>query len=206
MKNKLIIIGASGHGRVVAECAQLQGNYPTIEFLDDKYPNDKETEHWPIVGEIGDWHQFITSADFIVAINVNKYRSAMSEAIVDEGGQLATIVHPSAVVSPNAKLGQGTVVCANATINIGATIGDNNIINTGASVDHDCLLGSGVHVSPGGRIASQVTIGTNVWIGIGATINEGLCIGANTIIGGGASVIHDAEKDSLYVGVPAIKK
>ena len=206
MKNRLIIIGAAGHGRVIAESAQLQGRYQFIEFLDDSYPNEKESLHWPIVGEIDDWHLFLNQADFIVAINVNKYRNAMSQAILEEGGSLATIVHPSAVVSPNAQIGNGTMICANATINIGAIIGVANIVNTGASVDHDCTLANGVHISPGSRIASQVEIAENVWVGIGATINESLAIGENTIIGGGASVIHDAKKDSLYVGVPAIKK
>lgn len=206
MSKQLVILGGGGHGRVVAESAELSGLYDNIVFLDDKYPKETINSQWSIVGELDNWSSYIDQAEFIVAIGINKFRLAMTDVIADGGGKLATVIHPTAVVSQYASIDAGTVVCANSTINIGATIGRACIINTNASVDHDCAIADGVHVSPGSNIAGQVTIKQAVWVGIGATINECLTIGENTIIGGGASVIHDAEANSLYVGVPANKK
>lgn len=199
----LVILGAGGHGRVVADCAELIGNYDCIKFVDDCFADRKHNNHWPIIGNTNTWVEHLKTADFIVAFGKNELRYNTLKALNKLQANIISLVHPKAVVSPHAKIGKGVVVFANAVVNIGAVIHDGCIINTGATIDHDCIIKDAVHISPGANIAGGVTIGSCSWLGIGCSVVEYIELAENTQVGAGAAVIKPTEPNSLYLGVPA---
>jgi sugar O-acyltransferase (sialic acid O-acetyltransferase NeuD family) len=200
---KLIIIGAGGHGRVVADCAQQLGKYSQIVFLDDCFYERKENSEWQVIGSVKDFPKYIDDADFIVAFGNNRLRKQIILQLKQVKANIVSIIHPSAVVSPHTFIGKGVVIFANAVVNIGASIADGCIINTAATVDHDCELHECVHVSPGANIAGGVHIAQLSWIGIGSIIVECITLADNTQVGAGAVVTQSTQANSLYVGVPA---
>jgi sugar O-acyltransferase (sialic acid O-acetyltransferase NeuD family) len=199
----LVIIGAGGHGRVVADCAQQLGGYCKIIFLDDCYNKSKKSGNWPIVGLVEDFPQYIESSDFIVAFGNNYLRAEANKNLENAKANIISLLHPSATISPNALIGKGVVICANAAINVGTEIADGCIINTGATIDHDCKLQPYVHVSPGVNIAGGVNIDKLSWLGIGSTVIECLTLAENTQVGAGAVVTQSTQENSLYLGIPA---
>ena len=194
--NKLVIIGASGHGKVIADIAVKNG-YEEIVFLDDN-ENLKECAGFPVVGKTKDAKHI--NGDKIVAIGNAKIR----EQIQKELDNVVTLVHPDAVISRRVIIGVGTVIMAGAVINSDTIIGNGCIINTCSSVDHDCEIGDFSHVSVGAHVAGTVKIGSNTWIGAGATISNNLKITCDCIIGASALVINDIDRAGIYVGIPAI--
>lgn len=199
----LVIIGAGGHGRVVADCAKILNCYNKIVFLDDSFKDYKQSGEWQIVGSVKDYTQHIRTSDIFVAIGNNHQRGKILEQLESADANIISLIHPSAVISPHTVIGSGVVVCANAVINIGTQIANGCIINTGATVDHDCKLHSYVHISPGANIAGGVSVAKFSWIGIGSTIIECLNLAENTQIGAGAVVVQSTQENSLYLGVPA---
>lgn len=194
--NRLIIIGASGHGKVIADIAVKIG-YTDIVFLDD---NEKITEcaGFPVVGktvQAGDM-----DGDKIVAIGNAGIREKIQKTI-----ETVTLVHPDAIISRRVQIGQGTVVMAGAVINSDVTIGQGCIINTCASVDHDCKIGDYVHVSVGAHVAGTCEIGKGTWIGAGAVVSNNIRIHDDSIVGAGAVVVSNIEQSGTYVGVPVRK-
>ena len=200
MNKQIVIIGASGHGKVVADIAKLNG-YTTIAFLDD---NTKLTccGAYPVVGTSMDVGRLL-GHDFIVAIGNNAIRKKVQERLEQSGAHVTTLIHPAAVVADDVQIGAGSVVMAGAVINAAAELGKGCIINTCASVDHDCLLAEFVHVSVGAHLAGTVEIGAQTWIGAGAVVSNNLKIVENCMIGAGAVVVRPLEEEGTYVGVPA---
>lgn len=200
---KLAILGASGHGKVVADIAELSGW--DVIFFDDSYPEKQSLENvWPVVGNSVDLHQNISSySSCFVAIGDNKIRLQKLHELEKFGADIPVLMHPKATVSKYASIKAGTVVMANAVINPFAAIGKGGIINTSATVDHDCSLSEGVHVSPGANLAGGVKVGTNTWIGMGATLKQCVQVGSDTIIGAGAVVVCDIPNSVTAVGLPA---
>lgn len=197
MKNKIVIIGAGGQGRVCADIARLMG-YAEILFLDD---GDA-----PIaVGKINDYPQYLQDADFFVAIGNGAVRKKMQTMLEENGAQLATLIHPNATIAADVSVGKGTVVMAGAVINPGAVVGCGNIINTCASVDHDCRVGNFIHIAVGARICGTVRLEDDSWIGAGAVIIQGLSVCAGCMIGAGAVVVKSITEKGTYLGVPARK-
>lgn len=196
------IVGASGHGKVVADLAEVCGF--EVVFFDDAYPKQTNIEHWQVLGNFAD---LIAKEDeypcAIVAIGNNKVRLKSANQLADAGIELMTLVHPSAVVSQYAAIGKGTVVFANAVINAFAQVGDNVIINTGAVVEHDCVVSSGSHLSPNAALAGGVVVGGCSWIGIGAVARQLVRIGEHTVIGANSAVINDIPQQVTAVGIPA---
>lgn len=201
----LVIIGAGGHGKVVAECAQQLGTYKHIMFLDDCYPDTKTSGAWKISGVVESFTQYIAQADFIVAIGNNSIRATITNTLKEANAHITSLIHPTASISSHTSIGNGVVIFANAVVNIGSDIADGCIINTGATVDHDCRISSFVHVSPGVNIAGGVSIKEYSWLGIGSTVIECLTLAQNTQVGAGAVVITSTQANSLYLGVPAKK-
>ncbi len=201
MKRSLAILGAGGHGRVVADCAETLGW--TVDFFDDS-ASPLEPGPWPLVGDGASLLERISAyGGVVVGIGANRVRLDRQRVLEELGARIATLVHPGATVSRHARLGAGTVVFAGAVVNVGAVIGEACIINTGAGVDHDDRLADGVHLSPGAHLAGGVTIGECAWIGLGASVKEGVVIGRNVRIGAGAAVINSTPDDLDLVGVPA---
>ena len=192
---KLIIIGASGHGKVIADIA-IRNGYEDIVFLDDD-ESVKECAGFPVIGKTCEAKGL--EGDKIVAIGNPKIRERIQEGLSD----VVTLIHPDAVISRRVEIGEGSVIMAGAVINTDALIGKSCIINTGASVDHDCVLGNYVHVSVGSHLSGTVNVGKRTWIGTGATVSNNVNICGDCMIGAGAVVIKDIDKPGTYIGVPA---
>lgn len=199
----IAILGASGHGKVLAELAELNG-YERIEFYDDAWPVKCKLEHWSIIGDTNDLFANLSGYDAcVVAIGNNAIRLSKLLLLRDKQAPLVSLIHPSATVSAYSQLGAGSVVMANAVVNPFAQLGVGCIVNTGSVVEHDCVLGDTVHLSPNSVLAGGCQLGECVWIGIGALTRQLVKIGANATIGAGAVVIQDIPNDCIAIGVPA---
>ncbi len=203
---RLAILGASGHGKVVAEIAELSG-WEKIQFFDDAWPDVGKNGPWPVLGKTNDLIHKIREYDCaIVAIGDNDIRYEKSLFLISKGFKLATLIHPAAIVSQYSNISQGSVVMAGVVINPFSEFGQACIINTSASIDHDCIIDNAVHISPGVNLAGAVKVGALSCIGIGATVKQCIQIGTNVVIGAGSTVINDVYDDFIVVGTPAKPK
>ena len=199
---RLVMIGASGHGKVCAEIAEESGRYGEIVFLDDNTAL-KACGVYPVVGTTGIIKECIDDeTEFFVSIGDARIRGRIQGEIEDAGGRITTLIHRSAVVSRTAAMGVGSVVMAGAFINADAQIGKGVIINTAASVDHDCVIGDFCHVAVGAHVCGSVNIGAGAWIGAGAVVSNNVRVCDECIIGAGGVVVKDIENAGTYVGVP----
>lgn len=196
--NRLIIIGAGGHGKVIADNAQKNG-YKNICFVDDNMTGD--VIGFPVIGTCSDIeHSNDGNTDFIIGIGNNAIRKTIAERY---NVNWVSIVHPTAQIAFNAKIGKGTVVMANAVINVCATVGEHCIINTCAVIEHDNVIENYVHISPNAALGGTVRIGSLTHVGIGATVKNNTDICSDCIIGAGAVVLENIKDKGTYVGVPA---
>lgn len=202
-RKQLAIFGASGHGKVVADIALLTG-WCEVVFFDDAWPALSSVGPWPVTGNSGRLIEQASMYDGVaVAIGDNRIRLERLRLFEERGLPSVTLVHPSAVISPHASAGNGTVICAGAVINPFAQIGDGCIINTGATVGHDCVLADGVHVGPGAHLGGGGCVEQATWIGLGACVKQSVRIGGASIVGMGAVVIRDVLAGVTVVGNPA---
>ena len=199
--NRLIIVGAGGHGKVIADAA-LKIGYTNICYIDDHATGD--VMGFPIIGTSADIeHLNDGSVDFIIGIGNNQVRKTIAEMY---NVNWVSIVHPSAQIAFNAKIGKGTVVMANAVVNVCTTIGEHCIINTGAIVEHDNVIENYAHISPNVALGGTVHIGSLTHVGIGATVKNNTEICSNCTIGAGAVVVKNIKEPGTYVGVPVRKR
>ncbi|WP_322522350.1 acetyltransferase [Guyparkeria halophila] len=200
---RLAILGASGHGKVVADTARAAG-WSDVTFFDDAWVGKRFVTHHPIVGDAAALFRSVAEFDgVIVAIGNNRVRLDKTRALFDAGAKLVSVVHPASVVSELSAIQEGSVVMAGAVVQADARLGIACIVNTNASVDHDCELADGVHICPGVAISGDVVGGECAWFGVGASVRQGLRIGADAVIGAGAAVVKDVEAGTTVVGVPA---
>lgn len=198
---KLIIIGAGGHGKVVADIAQKMNVWQEIAFLDDKTVSP--TMGCRVIGPSSEALNYISEHAIFIAIGSNAIREKIMLQLKSAGAALPLLIHPTAVIGRDVEIAAGTVVMAGAIINSGSKIGMGCIVNTGATVDHDCFLDDFVHVSPGAHLAGMVRIGRGSWVGIGAVVSNNIEIAGGTMLGAGAAVVKDIQEAGTYVGVPA---
>lgn len=200
---RLAILGASGHGKVVADCAELCG-WESVSFFDDAWPAKQSNGAWPVDGDTRSLLARLSEFDgVLVAIGNSWVREAKLQILFEEGATLPTLIHPSAVVSHYAVVGAGSVLFAGAVVNVDCQIGWGGIINTGATIDHDCVLGNAVHVSPGAHLAGGVIVGDRSWVGIGSSVRQLVRIGCDVMVGAGAAVVSDISDACVVTGVPA---
>lgn len=194
---KLAIIGASGHGKVIADIARKNG-YSEIVFFDDD-ESVHECGGYPVIGkssEVG-----TIDADIIIGIGNEDARKQIQESVPQE--KLVTLIHPDAVIAENVEIDTGTVIMAGVVINPGARIGKGCIINTCSSVDHDCKVDDYVHIAVGSHLCGAVSVGSGTWLGAGATVSNNVSICSDCVIGAGAVIVSDIKESGTYVGVPA---
>ncbi len=191
--NRLIIIGASGHGKVVADIAERNG-YTNIVFLDDG--DIKKCAGYPVIGTTED--ALTLDGDKIVAIG-----NSLARRRIQSQFNTLSLIHPNAVIGNHVQIGNGTVIMAGAVVNPYSVVGEGCIINTASSVDHDCIIGDYSHIAVGAHICGSVHIGNNTWVGAGATVSNNIGVCNDCIIGAGAVVVEDLQKPGTYVGVPA---
>lgn len=199
----VVIIGASGHARVIADIVRCSGDI-VDGFLDDlaadQFPKQR------VLGCVDDAKKISKESPdirFIIGIGINEIR----ERIANRLGELQyhTAIHPSAVIAGDVTIGAGSVVMANAVVNTGAVIGQHCIVNTAATIDHDCNVEDFVHISPGVHLSGTVGIGRASWLCIGAVVSNNVNICSGCTIGAGAVVVKDIKTAGTYVGVPARK-
>lgn len=202
----LAILGASGHGKVLADIAELTG-WEKIDFFDDAWPERKNNGAWQVIGDTQKLLDSLKAYDgVIVAIGNNKIRLRKLQQLESAGAEIITLIHPSATVSRYTKIGLGSVVVAGAVINPDCIIGSGVIINTCSSVGHDCTLGDAVHICPGARLAGGSEVNDRAWIGVGSSVRQLIRIGSDAIVGAGAAVVQDVLPNITVVGVPARPK
>lgn len=189
----VIIIGAGGHGKVVADVVRACGD-TVLGFLDDR------SDLPGVLGNIQTYREY-PDAEFIIAIGDNVARERIAGML--DGVKWHTAVHPSAVVSPSAEIGEGTVVMPCAVVNAGASIGRHCIINTAAVAEHDNVIGDFCHISVGAKLGGSVTVGKSTMIGIGAAVRNNIRICGCCTVGAGAAVVSDIKEPGTYIGVPA---
>jgi len=204
MKKNLLIIGASGHGKVVADIALKMKKWENIYFLDDN-EKLKEVMGLEVIGKTSDALHFIKESDLIVGIGNNHIRQNIQNHLEENGVSIPVLIHPSAVIGSDVEIGAGTVVMAGTVINCSTKIGKGCIINTGATLDHDNVIGDFVHISPGVHLAGTVRVGKVTWLGIGSVVSNNINITSGCKIGAGAVVIEDIARSGVYVGIPARK-
>lgn len=193
--NRLIIIGAGGHGKVIADNA-LKNRYESIGFIDDNVKGD--IMGFPIIGTSADIARFDDgNTDFIIGIGNNAIRKTIAETY---NVNWVSLVHPSAQIAFNAKIGKGTAVMANAVVNVCATVGEHCIINTGAIVEHDNVIEDYVHISPGVKLSGAVLIGKNTWLGTGTSVINNVEICENVVVGVGSVVVKNIKEPGTYIG------
>ncbi|MDQ6981929.1 MAG: acetyltransferase [Mariprofundus sp.] len=202
--NQLLILGAGGHGKVMAETAEAKGVWNKIGLLDDRHAVLDGSLRWPVLEKIEKAARFVSEySHATVAVGDFRKRLEWLDMLASLGFSIPTLIHPKAWVSPSASLAEGCVVMANATVQADATLGRGCIVNTGASVDHDCSIGDGVHICPGVSLGGDVIVGYGSWLGIGSSVIQGIHIGGHATVGAGAAVISDVSDCLTVVGVPA---
>lgn len=201
--NNLLILGAGGHGQVVAEIALMTERWAKIAWLDDNASALRRVP-LPILGPMGDLALYRSQYDTVmVAIGDPKLRLqylAQSQAL---GFNRAVLQHPTAVISRYATIAPGTVILEQAVIKAGADIGEGAIINTQAVIGHDCQLAEGVHVGLQAALSGYVQVGARAWLGTRAAILPNLSIGADATVGAGAVVCRSVLPHTVVAGVPA---
>ena len=206
---KVLGIAAGGHSKMVIETLRLAGQAEVVGLV------DSNASLWgTIVAGVrvlggdellpdmlanGVKHAFIGLGGVADMLP----RKRLYEHALRLGFQVVTAVHPSAIISGSATVGNGATVFAGVIVNAGSVSGENVILNTGAIVEHDCVLGSHIHIATGAKMASAVTVEDEVHVGIGATIRQCLRIGRNSIVGAGAVVVRDVPPKVVVAGIPA---
>lgn len=205
MHDSLVIIGASGHGKVVADTALNMKKWEFIYFLDDN-PKLDEVMGIKVVGKVKDAEQYKKNSDFFVAIGDNDVRKCIQEKLYKEKFSIVNLIHPSALIARGVDIGTGTVVMPGVIINPSTKIGNGCIINTSSVVEHDNIVSDYVHISPGVQTGGNVEIGYLSWLGIGSIVINNIKIGPKCLVGAGAIVINNLEDSGTYVGLPARRK
>ena len=193
MNEQVIVIGAGGHGKVIADIVRSCGD-TVLGFLDDSSNPRSSVCGIPVLGRTKDYVNY-PNAQFVIAIGNGAVRRKVAERL--SGVKWYTAIHPGAIVSP--------METAGAVVNPCAVIGKHCIINTKASVDHDNKIGDYTHISVGATLAGTVTVGETVWVGAGAVVSNNISICDGCMIGAGAVVVRSIEETGTYVGVPARK-
>lgn len=201
-EKKVMIIGASGHGKVIADIIHQSGD-KVMGFLDDD-PTKKEIHQIPVLGKIEDIQKYKNDFCFIIGIGDNQIRKEIAES--NPALNYYTAIHPTAVIGEGVRIGNGTAVMAGVVINVDADIGEHCIINTAAVIEHDCIIGDYTHVSPQACLCGNVHVGEECHIGAGVTVINNLSICLKCTIGIGAVVVSNIEKQGIYIGNPAKEK
>ena len=201
MAKDVIIIGAGGHAKVIADIILSSGDN-LVGFLDDDDAKQGKViyKEYRVIGKVSDSFKY-KDKYFVVAIGDNRVRAE----ITDKYDELNwyTAIHPKVVIADTVKIGDGTVIMAGVVINPDTTIGRHCILNTACSVDHDNIIGDYVHVSPGASLAGTVSVGDYSWICIGATVINNVGIVKNVVLGAGATATDNIDEPGIYIGTPA---
>jgi len=200
----LIIYGAGGHGKVVADAAILSGR--TVKgFIDDKAPIGFEIMHTAVIARKVSDLLLLRDKSFevIVAIGDNRIRMGKIAQLLSMGISIATVIHPSAIIGDYVGVQTGAFVCAGAIINTHTVVGVGSIVNTGATLDHDNFIGPYVHICPGVHMGGNVVVKEGAHVSIGCSVRDKVCIGKWSVVGVGSVVVKDIPNNVVVYGCPA---
>jgi len=211
MIRKVIGIGAGGHAKGIIEILRDQESYEIVGLLTPKLESHPEQilgvpilgndEILPKLRQEGIQYFFVG----VGGIGDNQPRKRLFEFALFHKIKPVNVIHPQAIISPSAEIGDGATLMAGTIVNSCARLGSNVIVNTGAIVEHDCVIGNHVHIATGARLAGTVQVGDGAHIGAGAVVRQCISIGERAIVGAGAVVVRDVAPYSVVVGVPARK-
>lgn len=206
MPKDVIIIGAGGHAKVIADIIKKSGD-EIVGFLDDNADIQGNTifDGKIVLGDTSEESvKKYSDCYFIIGIGINRVRKIISEKYSNL--KWYTAIHPSSIIGSDVSINEGTVIMAGTVINTGTVVGKHCIVNTSSSLDHDNILEDYVHISPGSHLAGTVKISEGTWICAGVTIINNITIGKNNVIGAGATVIRNIEEEnSTFIGIPVKK-
>lgn len=200
--NRIAIYGKSGHGKVIADIARLCG-YDEIIYIDDDMSKDDVISYESFKEA---YKEACKEIDMIVAIGNNSVRAKIFAQLSLDGFSHATLIHPSAIISPSAFIDEGSVVMANVVVNADAKVGKGVILNTACVIEHDNIIEDFVHISPRVALAGNVKVGELSHMGIGSCTIQGVTIGKNSVVGAGSIVKFDVEDNIVAYDVPLRKK
>jgi len=205
---KILILGASGHAKVIINLIELAGQHEVVGLVAEDRPEDGTFCGYPVVGGVEDLDAVCREyavAGLVAGVGDNFRRSEVIRRATEicPDSRFVSAAHPSAQIAGDVELGVGTVVMAGAVLNPGMQVGRHCIVNTGACVDHDGLLSDFVSVAPGATLGGNVRVGEGSAISLGASVIHGITIGADTVIGAGAVVVRDIPANVVAYGVPA---
>lgn len=206
---RCIIVGAGGHGAVIADALRMAHPQLTLVAVDaDDAKTSTELLDVPVIGNDSVLPALLADGftEFVIGVGGtgdNDLRQRLFEHCLALGLAPMTVSHPTAIVSGWAVIHQGAQLLPACVVNARTTVGANAIVNSGAIVEHDCMIGAHVHVSPGAKLASGIKVGEGAHVGIGASVREGVSIGTRAVVGAGAAVVSDVEQRTVVTGVPA---
>lgn len=198
LPDKIVVVGAGGHAKVVIATVRAAGGDVVAAYDDDSGRWGQQLLGVPIHGPISG--EAIGNGPAIIAIGNNRTRQSIAKSV---NAQWVSVCHPSATVHSSVVLGPGTVVFAGSVVQPDATIGAHSILNTAATVDHDCIVGDLVHIGPGVCLCGGVTVDEGVLLGVGAKVAPNVEVGPWSTVGAGAVCVVDVPGSSTVVGVPA---
>lgn len=204
MKEKIALIGGGGHCTVIIDAIVNSGEYDIEGVVDPKLETGSKIFGFPILGGddiLLDLYKNGVKNAFISVGSVGncELREILYKKIKDIGFNIATVVHPKAVVARDVKIGEGTFIAASATVNPGTKIGKNVIINTASSIDHDCIIGDFVHIAPGVTLSGEIKVGSQTHIGTGANVIQRMTIGKKCMVGAGLTLRDDLRDGQSYI-------
>ena len=185
----LIVIGAGGHARSIADIVLEQGECSLVGFVDDAYPDLKSVWGFPVLGKVDTAAGLRGMAEYaFVAIGNNKVRERLFQVLADAGFGMPNIIHPRAIVSPRAILGHGVAIMAGAVVGTEASLGDGTIMNAGAVVDHDARVENFGHLGVNAAMAGGSKLGRGAWMQAGSAIGYGVEVPAGRILAPGEAI------------------
>lgn len=201
MKN-IILIGYSGHGYVVADAAVCSGL--SVKYYSEKQEAKINPYGLKYLGFEGDDSFIGWKGDyrFILGIGDNILRQKIARNIEKHNKSLLSVIHPSAILAKNAKLGHGSFIAPNVAVNSLAVIGKFVILNTSSVIEHECVIENGAHIAPGAVLAGNVTVGERTFIGANAVVKQGVRIGKDVVVGAGTVVLRDISDGMKVIGNP----
>lgn len=207
-KQAVIIVGSSGHSKVIIDIFEKEGKYEIVGLLDAHRNIGEETLSYKVIGKVEHLPELLLknpNSKIFIAIGDNWIRQKVVNKIIDIAPNIdfATTIHPSAQIGKNVQIGKGVAIMAGAIINSDSNIGDFAIINTNASIDHDCIMLKYSSVAPGVTTGGNVTIGEFSAISIGATIKHGISIGNHSVVGAGSVLVKNCGDNQIVYGIPA---
>lgn len=188
---RLVVVGAGGHGRSVAEAVLASGEFELVGFLDDAYPELSQVWGFPVLGSVADLSNLPVNAKYvIVAIGANQLRKTLCAGLRLAGFELASVIHPRAIVSPSAIVGLGAAIMAGAVVGTEAQLGEGVIVNCGAVVDHHCVVGDFAHLGVSAAMAGGSVLGAGAWMQAGSALGYGVTIDVGEVLAPGVAVVR----------------